>query len=143
MFQQVTETFSLRHLIGCAPQAILLPFALCLLLYNLMQVIRAYVAEDGRVLANAVSMFYLFDDTRTELLAWAYHSDGTWPRASRDAKQMRRRLRELLHGSWDPIAYRKSADKKPRAKPSVQRAVRGGHTSVQRLLQGAAHAGAR
>lgn len=143
VFQQVTETFSLQHLIGCAPQAILLQFAICLLLYNLMQVVRAYVAEDGRVLASAVSMFYLFDDTQQELLAWAYHSDGTWPRVERDAQQMRARLRELLHGSWDPIAYRKSFDKKPRAKPKLRRSVTGGHTSVQRLLEGAANAIAR
>ena len=36
VFQQITETFNLSHLIGCAPQAILLQFSLCLLLYNLM-----------------------------------------------------------------------------------------------------------
>ena len=143
VFQQVTETFSLDHLIGCSPRAVLLQFALCLLLYNLMQVIKTYVAQDGRVLASAVSMFYLFDDARQELLSWAYHTHGAWPRMRRDAGQMRSRLRELLRGSWDPIAYRKSSDKKPRARPKPKRPVSGGHTSVQRLLEGAASAGAR
>ena len=143
LFQQVTETFSLQHLIGCAPQAILLQFAICLLMYNLMQVIRAYVAEDGQVLAGAVSMFYLFDDTRQELLSWAYHTDGAWPRANRNQNQMRSRLRQLLRRSWDPIAYRKASDKKPRDKPKPKHPISGGHTSVQRLLEGDVYAAAR
>jgi hypothetical protein len=138
VFQQVTETFALDHLIGCAPQAILLQFALCLLMYNLVQVIKAYVAEDGRVLAGVVSTYYLFDDVRQELLAWAYHAaDGTWPRTRRrDADQMRARLRELLEGSWDPVAYTKASDKRPRKKKPKPIRISGGHTSVQRLLEG-------
>jgi hypothetical protein len=136
VFQQVTETFALSHLIGSSPKAVLLQFAFCLLLYDLMQVVRAYVARDGRVLASAVSMSYLFADVRDELTAWAYHTDGTWPRARRDADGMRDRLRALLRGSWDPVAYPKAADKKPRPKPPPPRRLHGGHTSVQRLLEG-------
>jgi hypothetical protein len=136
LFQQVTETFSLTHLIGCAPQAVLLQFAYCLLLYNLVQLVKAYVAQDGQVLAAMVSTFYLFNDIRRELSAWAYHTDGSWPRHRRDAQQMRERLGELLHGSWDPIAYTKASDKKPRPKRPPPKRLRGGHTSVQRLLEG-------
>jgi hypothetical protein len=141
LFQQVTETFALSHLIGSSPRAVLLQFAYCLLLYNLMQVIRAYVAQDGRVLASVVSMFYLFNDVRRELSAWAYHTDGQWPRAPqqrRDARQMRDRLAELLRGSWDPVAYTKAADKKPRTKSKPKPLLRGGYSSVQRLLDGKA-----
>jgi hypothetical protein len=136
VFQQVTQTFSLSHLIGSSPKAVLLQFAFCLLLYNLMQVVKAYVAADGKVLAGVVSMFYLFQDVRKELSAWAYHTDGSWPRARRDAASMRRRLRELLRGSWDPVAYTKTADKKPRPKPPPKPLLHGGHSSVQRLLEG-------
>ena len=138
VFQQVTETFSLTHLIGSAPQAVLLQFSFCLLLYNLMQVIKVYVAEDGGVLASVVSMYYLFDDARKELEAWAYHTDGSWPRVQRDAAAMRRRLRELLKGSWDPVAYTKAADKKPRRAPPPRQRLHGGHSSVQRALAGTA-----
>lgn len=138
VFQQVTETFSLTHLIGCAPQAVLLQFSFCLLLYNLMQVIKAYVAEDGGVLATVVSMYYLFENTRKELEAWAYHTDNCWPRERRDAAAMRRRMRELLEGSWDPIAYTKAADKKPRPAPKPRKRLRGGYSSVQRTLEGRA-----
>jgi hypothetical protein len=138
LFQQVTETFSLQHLIGSSPRAVLFQFAYCMLLYNLVQLIKTYVAADGRVLATTVSTFYLFDDIRRELCAWAYHTNGTWPRCTRDAQQMRRRLRELLRGSWDPIAYTKAADKRPRRKPPPPRRLHGGHSSVQRLLDGTA-----
>lgn len=136
VFQQITETFSLSHLIGCSPKATLLQFAYCLLLYNLMQLIKIYVARDGGVLASAVSMFYLFNDVKKELSAWAYHTRGQWPRTERDATQMKRRLDELLHGSWDPVSYSKASDKKPRNKPKPKPLLRGGHSSVQRLLEG-------
>jgi hypothetical protein len=137
VFQQVTETFSLSHLIGSAPKAVLLQFAYCLLLYNLMQVIKAYVAEDGRVLASVVSMIYLFSDVREELAAWAYHAgDVVWPRQRRDAAAMRQRLAELLEGVWNPVAYTKASDKKRRGKPKKKLRLHGGHTSVQRLLEG-------
>lgn len=138
VFQQVTETFSLSHLIGCQPQAVLLQFAFCLLLYNVMQLVRVYVADDGRVLASAVSMHYLFDDVRTELNAWAYHSDGHWPRTVRDAVALRVHLRQLLRDSWDPIRYAKSSDRKPRCRAAMGKWLSGGHTSVQRALEGRA-----
>ena len=138
VFQQVTETFSLDHLIGSSPRAVLLQFAYCLLLYNLVQLIKAYVADDGKVLAAAVSTFYLFHDIRRELSAWAYHTGGAWPRHHRDAAQMRRRLRQLLRGSWDPVAYTKAADKRPRKKPPPRLRLHGGHSSVQRVLDGRA-----
>lgn len=138
VFQQVTETFSLSHLIGTKPLAVLLQFAFCLLLYNLMQVVRSYVAEDGGVQSSVVSMYYLFDDVRTELGAWAYHTDGSWPRHRRDATELCGRLRQLLGGSWNPIRYTKQADKKPRGKLKLKKWLKGGHTSVQRALEGRA-----
>lgn len=136
VFQQITETLSLSHLIGCKPQAVLFQFSYCLLLYNLMQVIKTYVAEDGKVLVKQVSLFYLFDNVRKELTAWACHVKSDWPRQQRDAEQMRVRLGALLKGSWNPIRYGKASDKKPRPKPNPKPLLHGGHTSVQRLLEG-------
>jgi hypothetical protein len=136
VFQQVTETFSLSHLIGSSPKATLLQFGYCLLLYNLMQLIKIYVAKDGEVLASVVSMFYLFNDVKKELSAWAYHTNSAWPRTRRDAQQMKDRLAKLLKGSWHPVAYTKASDKKPRKKPEPKPLLRGGHSSVQRMLEG-------
>jgi hypothetical protein len=138
VFQQVTETFALTHLIGSMPKAVLLQFSFCLLLYNVMQVIKAYVAEDGALLASGVSMYYLFDHARQELLAWAYHTNGSWPRVHRDTAQMAARLRQLLHGIWDPILFTKASDQKPRGKPRKKLPLHGGHTSVLRVLEGRA-----
>jgi hypothetical protein len=138
VFQQITETFSLSHLIGCSPKAILLQFSYCLLLYNQMQMVKAYVALDGGVLASAVSMHYLFDDVRKELQAWAYHTDGSWPRIQRDPSAMRQRLQTLLKGSWCAIKYTKASDKKPRGKPKPKLRLHGGHSSIQRALEGRA-----
>jgi Transposase DDE domain len=138
MFQQVTETFSLDHLIGSSPKAVLLQFSYCLLLYNLVQLIKTYVARDGNVLARTVSTLYLFQDIRRELQAWAYHTGSVWPRCGRDARQMRDRLNELLASSWDPIGYRKASDKRPRLKRPPPIRLHGGHSSVQRVLEGRA-----
>jgi hypothetical protein len=135
MFQQVTETFALEHLIGCSPRAVLFQFALCLLMYNLVQAVKGFVAADGKVEASVVSTYGLFYDIRRELCAWAYLGEGELRRAPRDAAAMRLRLRELLKGSWDPVAYTKASDKKPRVRPQRQ-PLHGGHSSVQRLLDG-------
>jgi hypothetical protein len=136
VFQQVTQTFSLSHLIGCGPKATLFQLAYCLLLYNLTQVVKAYLAADGGVLPSIVSTFYLFQDMRKELEAWAYHGDGDWPRHSRDAVAMRTRLAELLKGRWNARRYTKASDKRPRGKPKPRQRLKGDHVSVQRVLQG-------
>jgi len=136
LFQQVTETFALEHLIGCTPQAILFQFALCLLMYNLIQVIKRYVAEDGNVDVSIVSTYGLFYDLKRELSTWAYLDAGPWTRCGFDQAQMRRRLRHLLKDSWDAVAYTKASDKKPRKKKPPAQRLRGGHTSVQRILDG-------
>ena len=56
--------FELRRLIGCTPQAVLFQSAFCLLMYNLIQVIKAYAAQDGNVGPQEVSTANLFDDVK-------------------------------------------------------------------------------
>src|SRR5262249_35752726 len=43
VFQQITEVFELRHLIGCTPQATVFQASLCLVIYNALQLVRGYV----------------------------------------------------------------------------------------------------
>lgn len=138
VFQQVTETFCLQHLIGASPKAVLLQFAFCLLLYDLMQVIRAWLADDGAVATAIVSMHYLFDHTKRQLQAWAYHGQGHWPRVAGRTAAMRQRLGELLKGVWNAKRFTKAADKKPRAKSKPKGRFKGGHSSIQRVLEGTA-----
>ena len=41
VFHQITDVFSLRHLIGTMPKAVLFQMSFCLLMYNALQVVRA------------------------------------------------------------------------------------------------------
>jgi hypothetical protein len=140
MFQEVTETFSLEHLIGCEPRGALFQFSLCLLMYNLVRVVKAYVAADGRVDVDGVSTSNLFYDVKRELQAASYLAPGALAalagRPPREPEAMRRRLAQLLEGTWDPVAYTKAADKKPRPPRPEPKRIHGGHTSVLRLLEG-------
>ena len=141
VFQQVTETFSLRHLIGSAPKAVLLQFAFCLLLVQHdAGGPRARVARGRRgARGTVVSMHYLFDHTRRQLEAWAYHADGDWPRAARRTPAaMRERLAVLSKGVWNAGLFTKAADKKRRVKSKPRGRFKGGHCSVQRVIEGRA-----
>jgi hypothetical protein len=141
MFQQVTEVFDLRHLIGTTPRAAIFQGAFCLMLYNIIQVIRGYVADDGGLAGEQVSSHKLFDDVRRELTAWSAIGGGDDPQATlaalatpRCPEQMRTRLRELLR--WNDLWHKS----KPRTKPSVggrTTHANGGRSSVYKLLQAA------
>jgi len=135
MFQEVTETFSLKHLIGSSPKAVLFQFAFCLLMYNLTQILKRHVADDGGVDVAIVSTRNLYYDLRRELLAWNYLELDLPRNVPADAQAMRRRLAALLEGTWDPKVYTKASDKKPRIKPG-RKSLHGGQTSVQKLLDG-------
>jgi hypothetical protein len=69
MFQEVTEVFGLSHLIGTAPQATLFQFAFCLLLYNMIQVVRGYIAQARQLDPNDISPELLFRDVEEELIS--------------------------------------------------------------------------
>ncbi len=70
LFQQVTEVFGLCHLIGCTPEAVLFQFAFCLLLYNMIQVIRGYIAQAQKLEPSAISAEMMFRDVERELISW-------------------------------------------------------------------------
>ena len=56
-FQKIVEVFELRRLIGSTPRATIFQAAFCLLLYNLLHVMRAFVAAGQEGLAaESVSM---------------------------------------------------------------------------------------
>jgi hypothetical protein len=137
LFQQVTEVFELRRLIGCTPKAGLFQAAFCLLMYNLVQVVKAYAAAGGRVEPAAVSTHNLFYDVKRELVCWTHFDAPVLRSPTRDPAAMRQHLAALLGGLWR-AAWLKAADKRPRPKPPDEKSLKGGHTSVWRLLQAAA-----
>ena len=69
VFHQITDVFSLRHLIGSSPQAVLFQFSLCLLLYNTLQVLRAHLAAHQKCEAKKISNEKLFYDVKRQLVS--------------------------------------------------------------------------
>ena len=140
VFQQVTEVFGLEGLIGGTPQACVFQFAFCLLLYNIVQLLTAYVAEARSCPPERVSPEKLFTDVRDQLVAWylLIGPDQTatdwfagWPTAA----DLRVRLRDVLSGVWSRTWWK--AKPQPN-RPAPTRVGKRGHGSVFRILQ--AHA---
>ena len=136
VFQQITEVFQLRRLIGTTPQGTLLQLAFCLLLYNQVQVVRAYVAEGAQRRREEVSLELLFVDVRRQLIALHEVLEpgemaGLLP-PLRTAAQLRSRLQALLWPLWTE-RWQKAPAKK-RTPPHTGTAKRE-HTSSYRLIQ--------
>ena len=138
VFQKISEVFALRRLIGSTPEATLFQAAFCLVLYNLLQVMGAFVAAGQEGLAaESVSMEKLFDDVQAELTAlvvlFPSATIAGWYAGEWSCADVVSRLEQLLGGAWKP-RYRKAINKK--ARPKVQKAKgSGAHTSVQKILE--------
>lgn len=136
VFQQITEVFHLQRLIGTTPQGTLFQLAFCLMLYNMIQVIRAYVAEGAARELATISTELLFDDVRRQLIALHEVVDTSQivalvPRRM-NASDVTKHLRQLLHGLWTP-RWRKAPAKKKQPPPKA--ATQRTHNSAYRLLQ--------
>ena len=137
MFQQVTEVFQLQRLIGGTPQATVFQCAFCLLLYNVIQVVRAYVALARDYEPERISTEKLFDDVQRELIAWSVLIDPPvrvagfeWPRT---APLITERLQGLLGSVWSDRWLK--APVKRRSTPPARRKLPGNHSSVHRILE--------
>jgi hypothetical protein len=140
VYQQITEVFGLERLIGCTPQATVFQAALCLVIDNVVQLIRGYVAQarPEPVQVETLSAEQIFDDLHDQLVS--LHTVLTVEelvevlrRTPMTAEQVRTRLRQLLAATWSD-RWRKAPPKKRRpAKPQAKEF--GAHTSVHKLLQ--------
>jgi IS4 transposase len=106
VFQQITEVFELRRLIGSTPQATIFQASFCLVLYNMIQVVRAYAAQDGQKQVQEVSTEQVFYDVRRDLTAWDQASDPPQTLAlvleelPRTAAGLRAALGKMFRGTW-------------------------------------------
>lgn len=144
VFQQITEVFALRRLIGSTPQATVFQAAFCLLLYNMVQVLRGYVAaaQPAITVAEEVSTEQVFYDVERELttvsvlvppaMLVGVYAEPLSPEA------LRQRLHALLSPLWTP-RWRKAVNAKPRPKGAKAKQS-GAHTSMHRLLTAARQA---
>ena len=141
VFQKVTQTFSLSHLIGCKPKAVLFQFSMCLLMYNLIQLLRGYMGAQGAVATGDVSTFEIFHTAKRQLVTWhtlEVSTDRESLEVPRGLASMRQTLKRIFQGLWHET-YLSKKDKKPRKKRQRAKVRKGGgHTSIQRLLEAAA-----
>jgi hypothetical protein len=138
VFHQITDVFSLRHLIGTQPKAVLFQLAFCLLLYNALQVVRAHLAWHQRCAAKAISNEKLFYDVKRQMIAVSELLEveplltllGSVPAAAR----LRQQLCETLGGTWSDRWW-KAPSSGGGGHKKVKKRVLGNHTSTYRVLQ--------
>lgn len=139
VFQQVTEVFNLKKLIGHSPRASVFQFSFCLVMYNIIQTVRAYVAQSANKEVSEVSTEKLFASVQKQLIAV---NELIGPKATieygkpwtnMDAPTLRAKLSDLLAGVWRP-RWQKSPPQKRR--PHESKRTRG-HKSAFRVLEAA------
>lgn len=132
-FQQVTEVFGLQGLIGSSPKATVFQFAFCLVLYNILQLIRAYVAAASDHKVSEVSTEKLFVDVQNQLIAWNEVIEPAETIRLIEALSLQatcRRLRTLLKEVWKDVWLKAPRQKRQPQQHSGKRC----HMSAYRLL---------
>ena len=148
VFQQITEVFGLEHLIGTAPLATVFQASLCLVIYNILQVVRGTVAEtapwkpkeDGLGLrkwaVDELSTEKIFVDMHEELIALHKTLQVEELLAvlavPPTVEAVGERLRVLLGQAWTPD-WKKARNKNPRSHQDKAQQS-GAHTSVHKIL---------
>ncbi len=124
----------MKHLIGSSPEASLFQFAFCLLLYNLLQVVRAVVAANEHRPIETISTEKLFTDVREQLVAWTLLigpviTAKTW-RKPPTPEQASAHIYELLRSVWTKRWIKARPQKR---KPARQRLRRTPHVSAHKV----------
>ncbi len=139
VFQQITEVFNLQHLIGSTPKATVFQASLCLVIYNILQVVRGYVAQASpeKVQVNDLSTEKIFRDMHKDLVSLHRVLKGerffeVLPREDR-TEAVQARLRTLLGQAWTPWWKKAKPSNKPRSHQKAKQS--GAHTSVHKLLE--------
>lgn len=137
VFQQITEVFGLEHLIGSSPCAAVFQFALCVLWYNTIQLVKAHVAPGGDISPSEVSGENLFVDVHRQLVAV---TELLTPRSlarliarSASPAGLRQRLTRLLRPTWTTRWTR--SPPKPPSKARPRTSGRRDHASAYRIIQ--------
>lgn len=141
VFQQVTEVFHLQHLISSTPEGTIFQFAFCVLMYNLVQTVRAYIARAQNRRAETISSEQLFYDVHRQLTALSVFGDRAtildYFQPSLTAAQLKLRLEQLFQNTWEDYWVKSPATK--RKPPGEKKTIQGGHTSIFRILRDARH----
>lgn len=138
VFQQITDVFSLKHLIGTQPKAVLFQLSFCLLLYNALQVVRAHLASHQACEARAISNEKLFGDVERQMVSVSELVEvqtllallGAVPTAT----EVRTYLQDRLRGAWSDRWWKAPSSGRG-GHQKVKKRVLGNHTSTYRVLQ--------
>ena len=139
VFHLVTTTFGLDRLIVTTPRGTVFQLAFCLLLYNIVQVVKLILAEETARPVEKISSRKLLEDVQRQLTALhvmfpiqvivsQFHT--TTPR---QATQIRQRLQDTLRGVWRPRWIK--ALTQPRGSPTPKRRVSGNQISAYREIE--------
>jgi Transposase DDE domain len=139
VFLTVSEVFHLKHLIGSHPRGIIFQASLCMMYYNVVQVLRGLVAQTQERATQEVSTHNLFTDLQHDLIALyrlAKPDDlvaGLRERAASIA-DLRAYVLERLGRAWSPWWVKARPKKRHLPKPKHKR---GGaaHFSSHRVLE--------
>lgn len=137
VFLTVSEVFHLKHLIGSHPRAIPFQASLCMMSYNMVQVLRGLAAQTQRRATQEVSTYNLFTDLRHEVIALhRLAQPGDIVAGLRERAGSLVDPRAYLLGrrgrAWTPLGAKAPAKKRHLPKPK-----RGGaaHFSSHRVLE--------
>jgi Transposase DDE domain len=141
MFQTVTEVFGLKPLASSSPQGTLMQFIMCLLISNMVQLIKLHIAASQKIPEQHISSETLFRDVAEELITTARlirpeHIGALIP--PRDATNVRLRLHQLLHDQWQTRWTKcnwkpRNPAAQIRSKPPKKKQTKS-HDSVHRIL---------
>lgn len=136
LFQRTTEVYNLRDLISSTPQATIFQAAFCFLLSNLIVTMRAYAAQSQDLEPEQVSSYQVHYDLRQELIAWTKFLDESATEEVFDKPMTPSRLRLYLQRcvkrAWSNRWLKARSSRHTPVETKTY--IRGGHTSVQRLL---------
>jgi len=139
VFQKITDIFHLDSLIASTPEGTIFQCAFCMLLYNMMELIRQYVAFTAVRDLEEISMSSFCYDVDRQLVAW---SEMVGPTLTVDyfelnlsSNEMREELIGLLNNVWTDLWKKSPKKRNPKKKPMTKQYIKGGHTSVARVLK--------
>jgi hypothetical protein len=140
MFQTTTEVFGLRQLVSSSAEGTLIQFVLCTLIYNVIQLIKRYVAESQDLPEQSISSEMLHQDVSEELISAARMLPAqSVAETSESTATIIERLHALLDDQWH-LSWQKSNDRPrdpsrpPKPKPELKRQTKP-HDSVHRILK--------
>jgi Transposase DDE domain len=141
VFQQLTEVFDLKTLIGGDPKATLFQAAFCCVSYNLLQVVRAHVAAGAQKQVQEVSCEKLLITCQDQMKGWAEVGDPQVAIAvfntPLDTPRVQQWLVGLLARLWRPI-WQKTPKQKKHGKTKTTIYPKKGYSNVGQLQDAAA-----